>query len=114
MIRDHFNGNVKSRKFKNTKQNYVSWLQSRAMRPRWLEQVRRKEEAREVGKGGRGTRSYWEAFEASVKRDLTFAQKLEVLEGLGHKGDIIYIMFLRVQSSCWGREDIMECTGEWN
>lgn len=67
-----------------------------------------------MGKGSRGTRSYWEAFEASVKRDLTFSQKLEVLEGLGHKGDIIYIMFLRVQSSCWGREDIMECTGEWN
>lgn len=45
MVRDHVNRKLKSRrnsKLKGTKQDYVSWIQSRAMRPEWLEQVRRK------------------------------------------------------------------------
>lgn len=45
MVRDHVNRNLKSRrnrKLKGTKKDYVSWIQSRAMRPGWLEQVRRK------------------------------------------------------------------------
>lgn len=64
---DHFNRNLRSRrnsKIKGTKQDGVYWLQSMAMRPVWLDQVRRK--ARELG---RGARSYWEAFKPMPKLD---------------------------------------------
>lgn len=59
MVRDHVNRNLKSRrnsKLKGTKQDYVSWIQSQAMRPGWLEQ----KGGGEVGSRGRGTRSYRE------------------------------------------------------
>lgn len=45
IVREHFNRNLKSRRnsrLKDTKQSYVSWPQSRAMRSGQLEQVRRK------------------------------------------------------------------------
>lgn len=51
-------------KLKDTKQDYVSWLQSRAMVSRWLKQVGRKV-AREVGRGDRGTLSHSEALEGN-------------------------------------------------